>query len=306
MSELINKLLLKTGAYKDLDQPVLLTSGEIGIYYVNTEKLLPDGGAWTKFGDDSKRMLDHVNGFMETSEDFKAVIGVLADETKKIMAGMNKTGAKDKKFAISGGQRRDWLFSGPVAKVLGLEHISLYKQESSTAEKVEIVDKSGKVIAQTEFKNDLTGYYLLHVVDLITEGSSIYKLENGKPAGWIPMLRSRHAQIDTLLSVVTRRQGGEERLKEQGVNVIAFASIDEDFVKKYSKYPERAVSYMKDPQKWSRNYLKENGALAFIEYFDPAKGNIKRASNFMERYGSALKELGRYDELMGEVKKRYS
>jgi orotate phosphoribosyltransferase len=295
MNEIIGKLLLKTGAFKDLDQPVLLTSGEIGIYYVNTEKLVKDNNAWTGFGDSSKLMIEHAYRMYNTDADFKTVIDIIAGQAEKMLA---KSGRK--KTAISGGQRRDWLFSGPVAKVLGLNHISLYKQED-TREKVEILTPAGDLIVT----DDLEDCYALHIVDLITEGSSIYKLENGKVTGWAPMLRSRGASIDTLLSVVTRKQGGEDRLKDQGIDVVAFVSIDEDFVKKFSKYPERAISYMKDPQKWSENYLKDNGALAFIEYFDPAKNNVKRAKNFLGKYSSILKSCGKYEELIKKVEEKY-
>jgi len=278
----LSKYILSTGAYKDLDQPVLLTSGEIGIYYVNTEKLVQDDGVWTKFADDPEKMIDHAVKLMETKKDFKVVIETLAEEAKKIFSK-----AKYKKNAISGGQRRDWLFSGPVAKILGMEHVSLFKDDP-------IVNKS-----------DLDGYYIVHVVDLITEGSSIYQVADGKEKGWVPMLRARKAKIDSLLSVVTRRQGGEEKLKEQGINVTAFVTINEDFVRKYSKYPDRAVAYMRDPRKWSTEFLKQNGALMFVDYFDPSKSNVKRAQNFLWRYGEILKQLGKYDELVKEIDRKY-
>ncbi|MFH1223351.1 MAG: hypothetical protein V1647_03290 [Pseudomonadota bacterium] len=279
----LSSYILSTGAYKDLEHPVLLTSGELGIYYVNTEKLVCDDGEWTKFGDDHQKMIDHAVKQMNTKKEFKAVIEALAEEAEQIFSESTY-----KKFAISGGQRRDWLFSGPVAKLLGHTHISLYKD--------------GKT---PHALDDLDGFYVVHVVDLITEGSSIFNIQEGREHGWVPMLRKRKARIDELLSVVTRRQGGEERLKEQGVDVTAFVTIDEDFVRKYSKYPDRAVAYMRDPHKWNAEFLKQNGALMFVDYFDPTKSNVKRAQNFLWRYGETLKELGKYDELVKEIETRF-
>ncbi len=47
----ISELLVETGAYSDLSDPVILTSGQLGIYYINTEKLVQDDGEWKEFGE---------------------------------------------------------------------------------------------------------------------------------------------------------------------------------------------------------------------------------------------------------------
>ena len=116
----ISKLLVKTGAFKDLDEPVILTSGELGIYYINTEKLCPDDGKWKEYGDNSQAMINHAIKIMRDNRDFREVIDILVEQAEVLLP------RKDAKV-ISGGQRRDWLFSGPVANRLNLDHISLYK-----------------------------------------------------------------------------------------------------------------------------------------------------------------------------------
>jgi orotate phosphoribosyltransferase len=296
-SERISELLVETGAYKDLDSPVILTSGELGIYYVNTEKLLQDEGKWVDHGDDSRKMISYVKGLLSTKSGFKEVIEIMSKDTELRL--LDKKG-QYKKVSISGGQRRDWLFSGPVAYSLGLDHISLYKQ-TEDIDKFEVLNPEGKILSD----HDLGGRYAFHIVDLITEGSSIYSLNRLEPKGWVPMLRNAGVAIDSLLSVVTRHQGGEERLLEQGVNVNSFVSIYNDFLRKYSKDPERALAYSKDPSEWSRNYIEKHGAMMFIDVFDPNGGKLERGLKFLLRYKKVLAGLGKLKELEDAIKTKF-
>jgi orotate phosphoribosyltransferase len=285
----ISELLIETGAYKDLDKPVILTSGELGIYYINTEKLCQDGGKFNDYGNDSAAMINHAVKMTKEHPIFKETIDILSEETKKL--GLDH-------YCISGGQRRDWLFSGPVARNLKLYHVSLYKGGD-----IELLDSNANLCSQEPL--DLEGLCAVHIADLITEGSSIYRIENSEEKGWVPMLRENEAGISNLLAVVTRLQGGEQRLKAVGVNTHSFVAIDEDFLGKYSKNPERALAYQKNPGEFSENYLKENGAMAFLSSFDPNGGKIDRAKKFLSRYGAILKESGKILELESAVKEKY-
>lgn len=287
----IAELLTETGAYKDLDLPVILTSGELGIYYVNTEKLVQDSGKFKEFGDNSQAMIQHAVRMTEAHPTFNEVIDTLTEKTLALFNG-NKEGR-----SISGGQRRDWLFSGPVAKKLGLPHISLYKDG-----KVELVTPDGELDSSPSLK----GLYDLHIVDLITEASSCYRKEDGKEKGWIPMIREGGATINSLIAVVTRLQGGEQRLAEQEVKVHPFVAINQDFASKHSKNPDRAIAYQENPTAWSEKYLRENGALAFVEAFDPAGGKLDRTTKFLQRYEAVLKESNHWTELDAEIRKRYN
>ncbi len=111
--------------------------------------------------------------------------------------------------------------------------------------------------------------------------------------------------MEHFVCVVSRLQGGEEVLARQGVKVHSFVQIDENFLRKYSKNPERALEYAKDPKAWTLNYLKENGALEFVDIFDPNGKKLDRARRFIEHHGEFLKEIGRFEELDKEVQKRY-
>ena len=224
----ISELLVQTQGYSDKWPPVILTSGELGIYYVNTEKLVQDGGAFEQYGESSKEMIAHALKMMWIHPTFEEVINILSENADKILC--NDRLPK----LISGGQRRDWLFSGPVAYKLNVPYASLYKDG-----KMELLGPAGGPFTPFSFDE----VKVLHISDLLTEGSSSYRVEDGEERGWIPTLRNMGTEVSDLFCVVTRLQGGEKRLAEQGVGVHSFVAIDEDFLRQYSKNPERALNY---------------------------------------------------------------
>ena len=297
----ISELLLETGAYKDLEEPVIMTSGELGIYYINTEMLCQDDGKFNEFGDNSQAMIQHAVQMTREHPTFQEVIGILSEETVKLL----QQSIPPK--AISGGQRRDWIFSGPVAHQLNLPHFSLYKQEEGILDKVECILPKGEVIDYSlrSLVSKATRFTVVHVVDLITEGSSVYKTDKKKDGGWVPMLRSRGGNVTDLVAVVTRQQGGEEMLAEKGVQVHPFVAINKNFLRQHSSNPERALAYLQNPRQWNENYLRKHGALAFVETFNPEKGKLDRAIKFIERYSKVLEECGKLQELKEAISSRY-
>lgn len=290
-SERIKHLLVETQAFKDLKSPVVLASGQLGIYFINAEKLCQDKGKFAEFGNNSQKMLKHIIEMMYTHKSFNEVIDILTEKIKPLFS------SSDKKMAISGGQRRDWLFSGPVAKKLNVPHISLYKQLNNETDKIEIIMPDGS-------KNeniDLSQYEAVHVVDMITEGSSIYRKEGGVKKGWISMLKNKGVTIDHVISVVSRLQGGEERLAKDNIHVHSCVNIDKEFLQIFSSNPQRAIEYISNPDLWSKEYLSKNGALDLISIFDPEKNKMDKAKRFLTRYRHVLEQTGHFDSLKNEV-----
>ncbi|OGJ17365.1 hypothetical protein A3K73_06095 [Candidatus Pacearchaeota archaeon RBG_13_36_9] len=287
----LSQLLVETKAFTDLEKPVILASGQLGIYYVNAEKLVQDGGKFNDYGNSSLDIIQHAVRMTQQHPTFGEVISILAQQTKELLS--------EKFKAVSGGQRRDWLFSGPVARNLGIPHISIYKDRKSEA-----VYPDGRV-CPINYEGPLNGMYIVHIVDLLTEGSSCYSSSDGVKSGWIPEIRKRGGRIDNLVAVVTRLQKGEENLLAQGVTVHANVAIDEDFLRQHSNNPERALDYVQNPKNWSENYLRQNGALSLIETFNPQGGKLDRARKFLDGYGNALAKADRWDELDREVNSRY-
>lgn len=293
--ERLAEILVETGAYRDLEKPVILASGELGIYYINTEKMLQDDGEWKRHGDDSKAMVVHALDVAEYNPLFREAVGIITEHVRNRFFSYGS-----EPLAISGGQRRDWIFSGPVAARLGLPHISLYKQQEGEPDRIEYRHKGlEKKVGSFE------GMRVIHIVDLITEGSSVYRREDGVERGWLPMLRGRKAQVEDLVAVVSRLQGGEEMLRQRGVNACPFVLISSDFLRKHSGYPERALSYLRDSRSWSEGYLREHGALDLIGAFDPEGGGLQRAKRFIDRYELVLQESGRFRQLEQAVEKEY-
>ena len=290
----IGKALKRTGGFKDVD-PTILTSGELGIYFINTEKVVEDGGKFKEYGDDAGAMHKHASDMMSKNPAFYDIIFIIASKARDLLP-------KDKKVAISGGQRRDWLFSAPVADVLEVPHIALYKQEAGKRDRIEVYAPGGK-----RMDANISGYHSLHIVDLLTEGSSCHTQQiDGSRTGWVPMQRNAGAEVSDLIAVVTRLQGGEERLKSIGVNTHSFVAIDEDYLKEHSDKPEHAIAYKKSPSDWSRQYLAENGALGLLSFFDPKGDKFARAKKFLQRYGGHLESVGKFNELSDAVSKEYS
>lgn len=287
--EQVSKVLVQVEGFKDLEQPVILTSGELGIYYINTEKLVQDSGKWESYPDDSRAMIQHCCDQMDLKPSFGEVIRLVAEQ---VLASFPKDVPSEKRF-VSGGQRRDWLFSGTVARVLSLPHLSLHKDGSTY-----LLSADGETIEGISSGDErVAGGYAVHVVDLLTKGSSAYNPLMEPPTGWIVELRKMQVKIDTLFTIVSRLQGGEEILKNVGVEVLSFVQIDPGFVASCSRYPDRALQYMNDPKEWAENYIVNEGIDAIVGHFDPQGGKLDRAMKFLSVYGEVLESSGRLNEL---------
>lgn len=120
----ITPLLVKSGAYRDLEHPVILARGDLGIYFVQAEKLCRDDPSFIeKYAADPVGMIAHAAGLMEQHPEFKMVIDALAETVQHCFDDYEHHYVT----AVSGGQRRDWLFSGLVAQTLKVPHLALFK-----------------------------------------------------------------------------------------------------------------------------------------------------------------------------------
>lgn len=297
-NQFISNLLVETGAYQDLINPVILVNGEIlGTYFVNAEKACQDEGKFKQYGNDSLGMIRHAIKMTKEHPSFNQAIEILSESMEELFDDVEQ-----ERRVVSGGQRRDWIFSGPVAEKLKVPHVSLYKQKLGEEDKIEVIKDDS-----LDLSYDLKGKYAVHVVDLITKASSIYRVENWQEKGWVPMLRKKGVTVNDVVAVVTRCQGGEKMLGKlpEPINIHPFVAIDEDFVKEYSSNPERALEYMENPMKWTRNYLKENGALALVDTFDPNGSKLNRAEKFIKKHGQFLYDAGRLDEFEKAVQEKF-
>jgi len=293
---LIEREIIDTKGFHDVPL-TLMTSGEPTIYFVNTETILRDNGEFAQHGDNAGAMYKYSIGLMGKNPVFKDIIYILADEAHRLLGKRNNV-------AISGGQRRDWLFSAPVAKALELPHISLYKQEDGKEDRIEVHVNGGR----QEYIS-IKDFHVVHVADLLTTAESYYGANPDKDkacrTGWLPMLRNAGATIDDTIAVVSRCQGGEEKLEKLGVHAHSFVRIDEPFLRANSKYPEKTIDAFKKDKQWAKSYLAEHGALELLAYFDPAGAKLARAKKFYNLYRDHLDAVDKLADLELAVLQKY-
>ena len=288
----IAELLVETGAYKDLERPVILTSGLLGIYYINTEKLAQDSGEFAKYGDDSKAMINHAYRMMQEHLSFAEVIEIISDEVEN---GFAERGVSPNLRVISGGQRRDWLFSGPVARALDYPHVSLYNDGH-----LYMIRPDG------ETTDVIPGFYASHVSDLLTKGSSSLDLRKIPQTGWLPMLWDAGIRVSDFSAVVTRLQGGEKVLAKAGIDARSFVQIDEAFLREHSKQSDVAIDYVtKGALLWGTEHLETHVMEAVIDAFDPSKKKDDRAAKFLAVYDQTLRSTNMRDVLRFRVLRKY-
>lgn len=252
-SQLIS-YLFKTRAIRvcPKENPFWYTSGKIGPYYINTHFL---------FGseEEANLLLKRIDTLKEnkeacTGELYKTLMDqyrnnpIYKGTIDALTAYINAHLAPSAIDFVSGGERRDWIFSLPIAHHLGKPHITLFKDMDA------VVYENGSSHAT----GDLDGASVLHVADLITSASSYTR-------AWVPIISRLGAQMKQSLSVVDRLQGGAEALGRFQVESHALISIEksvfeEAFRKQYIDEGQlkMVLDYMEDPDGSMRQFLKEH------------------------------------------------
>jgi hypothetical protein len=106
---------------------------------------------------------------------------------------------------ISGGERRDWLFSIPFAQACDLPHLYLFKNKTSFCEH--------------PLK---AGQHVLHVSDLVNNAASYFDL-------WQPILSDLKLGCSGNLCVTIRGTNGLHRLRDAGQKTVSLLTIDLEF-----------------------------------------------------------------------------
>ena len=198
------------------EQPFWYTSGKFGPYYINTHFLYGDEDRANELlalieacTAEPLRMpaiiARAIRTQYEASEIFRSVVALLAKACSDLTFD-----------AVSGGERRDFFFSIPLADHLEKPHVAILKDGRA------FWSTPGGHDARQLGEGDLQGYRVLHVADLITEASSYFR-------SWLPALSRAGAKVDSTLAVVDRDQGGREALRASGVALKALLRIDPSF-----------------------------------------------------------------------------
>jgi hypothetical protein len=251
---------------------------------------------------DPEVIVNYMIALKNGNKDFERLIMAMAEDVSKYF----EHNGKNHFNFIAGGMRRDLVFSGPIADVLGLHHFSLPKTPIGTdpsTQKLSLWMPHSKSI-EVEAA-DLTMYKNRGVVvsDLLTLGSSQYDIDKttGRQVGWFPHLRYKGLNADCVFVAVSRTfDGGEKRLRGFEFEVNPYYRVDEAELERISVQPEIAKEYARNPRKWTENYLLENGVGFAVKYFDKNTKNFDRAIKFIGYYGDFLRNN---NDMYGVLKK---
>ena len=230
-------------------QPFWYTSGKLGPFYINTQFLFGSEAAANELlavieaacAGDRLAFYDTVYARIEAQLTacpiYAQLIDLLCDAARSM----------DVDF-VSGGERRDFFFSMPVARRLGLGHLSIFKDLSSV-----YTGPDGRSVPSKQA--GLAGKRSVHIADLITVASSYVR-------AWIPAVEALGAKITRSLAVVDRDQGGSQILADAGCPLTTLVVIKPElFETAYSmgritqKQLDLVLSFIADPDRFMTDFL---------------------------------------------------
>ena len=230
-------------------QPFWYTSGKLGPFYINTQflygseaaansllKTIEEACAGEKLAFYDKVWAD-ISAQLDSCPIYAQLIDLLTEAAAKL----------DVDF-VSGGERRDFFFSMPVARKLGLGHLSIFTDLSCV-----YTDKDG--VSMDAAQAGLAGKKSVHIADLITVASSYIR-------AWIPAVESLGARIAYSLAVVDRDQGGSDILAKAGCPLTTLVTIKPELfeqAKALGRVTDAQValvnSFIADPDKFMHDFL---------------------------------------------------
>lgn len=242
------------------EQPFWYTSGLFGPYYINTHFLFGSETA-------AKNLLSLIENTASTArESFCETIAAACREQaeasplyRRVLDRL-ETRVRERAWTeriISGGERRDFFFSIPLAERLGRVHLSLFKDgevylNEMTRAAGEMIWGAGRRLQGPA----LQGASCLHVADLITEASSYAR-------AWKPFIEAHDGRLEHTLALVDRHQGGRERLAGMGVETSTLLTLSPAFFAEAREEglitPEQEtaiLAYAKDPMDYVRRFLE--------------------------------------------------
>ena len=230
-------------------QPFWYTSGKLGPFYINTQFLFGSEAAANELlavieaacAGDRLAFYDAVWARIAQQLDvcpiYAQLIDLLCDAAR----------AMDVDF-VSGGERRDFFFSMPVARRLGKGHLSIFKDLSSV-----YTDEHG--VSMDCAQAGLAGKRSVHIADLITVASSYIR-------AWIPAVEGLGAKIAYSLAVVDRDQGGSAILAEAGCPLTTLVTIKPELFETAHRLGrisvqqlELVLHFIEDPDRFMQDFL---------------------------------------------------
>ena len=291
----------------------LYTSGEFGPTFIKTQAILGNVDDFKKHTGSAKSLMEYsIDTYKESQKKdglFSRVVKYAAIQAE-LNFPIQELNLKRKKLGISGGMRRDILFSAPVFYVLSskfpdveFKHVAMGKDGS--------IAVFGESLKEEKYEN-LKYFHLVHVADLNQTGSSFYSFIDGKHSGWIPFGRSKGATMDYGVCIMSREGKSDSFLREKDksgydINFHIHSLAFED-----SEYPHEAykngsfsmketrdcIKFLDNKEEWRTNFIKEKPVETFIELFDNVlRVDERRVKRFLKKYRPLLENEGKYKAL---------
>jgi len=242
------KLILDTNAVSIWDcakGPVFWYAANVpGPFYVNTEKIIGHELAEHMMREITAVIAGTIDKQVRAEQLMHLILEAYknAPQWQKLIATMvdraNKEYPPGSYAMVSGGERRDWLFSIPFAHVANVPHLYLFKNET--------------LFCSQPFK---PGQKVLHVSDLINNAASFFDL-------WQPILKKAELGCIGNMCVNVRGENGIRRLHEIGQKVSSLMTVDVEFFRRLHAadlitrevFEEIAV-FFASSQDWASKYL---------------------------------------------------
>jgi orotate phosphoribosyltransferase len=213
----------------------------------------------------------------EKDENYRKVVRAMAETA-------NKNFSTNSYDMVSGGERRDWLFSIPLAKELDKKHVFLFKNLSSFCE-----------------QGINSGEKSLHAADLINNAASYFDL-------WLPALDNVGVKCVGTVCINIRGTAGVKRLEESGHKAVSLNNIDVPFFEKSCAEGlidegtlEEIRAFFRSSKEWAEKYLMGNASLFNAKGTD-AK-SLERMKNFFanDPWGLREKNAAFFSQMLAEA-----
>jgi hypothetical protein len=252
-------------------------AGVPGAFYVNTEKVIGPSIASNllkKFDallemEDSESTRSHAikASILKTYKE-EALYQTVVNQIVKVLE------SRDGDYIVSGGERRDWLFSVPVSYELDKQHLYLFKNNTTFIDQAE---------------HSIKARACIHISDLIHNAASYTN-------NWIPLVNSTGTRITSTVCVVARGNNGLNALTSLSIDSISLETIDLSFMQRayesglidFNAY-QQVKSYLRSPKEWASQILLELGLHSFgIE--QASSVNLERILSFLEKDPLSLRD----------------
>jgi orotate phosphoribosyltransferase len=149
---------------------------------------------------------------------------------------------------ISGGERRDWLYSVPIAEELGVPHAWLFKSREPS-----VTDSKGRPV------NGLIPPTCVHASELLNRGESFVRY-------WVPALETLNLKLEFACFGMDRSSKSINYLDREEVRWNSLSKVNDKFFEEAARLglittwsAEESLKYLRSPKEW----IEEN----FMPFF---------------------------------------